>query len=69
MKINELISTFEIFTTNEETKLLEKLKKPVLLSHLNDHDQCVVETMIRKSLVKKIGFKNPTVVANEKTAI
>jgi hypothetical protein len=69
MKINELISTFEIFTTNEETKLLEKLKKPVLLSHLNDHDQYVVETMIRKSLVKKIGFKNPTVVANEKAAI
>lgn len=67
MKINELISDFEIFITNEEKKLLGKLKHPVKFVHLTDHEQCVVESMIRKSLVKKIGFKDPTVVANEKT--
>lgn len=69
MKINELISNFEIWTTNEEKKLLEKLQKPIKLSHLSEHDQIRVQYMIHKSLVKKIGFKDPTVVANEKTPI
>ena len=67
MKINELISNFEIFITNEEKKILSKLKHPIKFDHLSDHDQWIVETMIRKSLVKKIGFNNPTIVANEKT--
>lgn len=57
MKINELISDFEIFITNEEKKLLGKLKYPIKMEQLTDHEQHVVETMIRKSLVKKIGLK------------
>jgi hypothetical protein len=69
MKINELISDFKIFITNEEKQLLGKLKYPIKFSQLSDHDQCVVETMIRKSLVKKIGFNNPTVVINEKSTV
>lgn len=69
MKINELISDFTIFITNEEKQLLKKLKNPVKFVHLTDHEQCVVETMVRKSLVKKIGFKDPTIVANEKTTL
>ena len=69
MKINELISDFEIWTTNEEKKLLEKLHKPVNLSHLTDHEKVRVEYMIHKNLVKKIGFKDPKVVANEKASI
>lgn len=69
MKINDLISDFEIFTTNDEKKLLERLKSPIKLSSLTDREQCIAETMIRKSLLKKIGFNDPTVVANEKTSI
>lgn len=69
MKINELISDFEIWTTNEEKELLEKLQKPVKLAHLSEHEQVRVQYMIHKSLVKKIGFKDPTVVANEKASI
>jgi DNA-directed RNA polymerase subunit H (RpoH/RPB5) len=69
MKINELISNFEIFTTNEEQKLLERLKDPIKLANLTDREQCVAEAMIRKSLLKKIGFNDPTVVANEKPKI
>ncbi len=61
MKINE------IWTTNAENKLLEKLRYPVKLSYLNEHDQVQVQALIRKSLVRKIGSINPTVVANEKT--
>lgn len=66
MKINELISSFEIWTTNEEKKLLKKLQSPVKLSSLNEDEQFKVAAMIRKSLVTKVGMKDPTVVANEK---
>lgn len=66
MKINELIKDFEIWTTNEESKLLEKLQKPIKLSSLDEHDQFVVQSMIRKSIIKKIGQQDPVVVVNEK---
>lgn len=66
MKINELIQSFEIWTTNEEKKLLKKLQTPVRLSSLREDEQFKVQAMIRKSLVTKIGQTNPTVVANEK---
>ncbi len=67
MKINELISDFEIWTTNEEAELLEKLQNPVKLSTLSETEQFRVQAMIRKSLVTKIGMTDPTIVANEKT--
>lgn len=67
MKINELISDFEIWTTNEEQELLKKLKTPVKLSALSETEQFRVQAMIRKSLVTKIGMSDPTIVANEKT--
>lgn len=66
MKINELIHDFEIWTTNEEKSLLKKLKDPVKLSQLSEQDQFKVQAMIRKSLITKIGFNDPSVVANEK---
>ena len=66
MKINELISDFEIWTTNEEAKLLERLKTPVKISQLSEQDQFKVQAMIRKSLLTKIGHNDPMVVANEK---
>ncbi len=62
----EMISSFQIYTTNEEAKLLKRLKTPVKLSSLGEHDQFTIEGMIRKSLVTKIGHNDPKVVANEK---
>jgi hypothetical protein len=67
MKINELLGEFGIYTTNEEGKLLKKLQQPIKLAHLNERDQVIVQGMIRKSLITKIGHNDPTVVANEKT--
>jgi hypothetical protein len=67
MKINELVGEFGIWTTNEEAELLSRLKHPVKLSNLSEHDQFRIQTLIRKSLVTKSGMKDPTVVANEKT--
>jgi hypothetical protein len=65
MKINELIEGFEIFKTNEERTLLDKLKNMNLLSSFSEHDQFIIEGMVRKSLVIKIGTENPRVIANE----
>lgn len=64
MKVNEILSSFEIFTTIEERKVLSKLTSPVLLKSLPERDQVVVENLIRKSLVIKIGMENPKVIVN-----
>jgi hypothetical protein len=60
-----MLSKFEIWTTNEEKQLLKKLKDPIKLGHLSEQDQFKVQALIRKSLVTKIGIKDPTIVANE----
>jgi hypothetical protein len=60
-----MLSNFEIWTTNEEKQLLKKLKDPIKLGHLSEQDQFKVQALIRKSLVTKIGIKDPTIVANE----
>ena len=66
MKINELIDSFDIWITNEEREILKKLKTPVKIAQLSEHDQFKVQAMIRKSLITKIGMHDPSVVANEK---
>jgi hypothetical protein len=66
MKINELIQSFEVWTSIEERALMAKLKEPRKLSSLSEHDQFKVQGLIRKSLVIKSGFEDPTVVTNEK---
>lgn len=65
MKINELVRTFEIFTTNEERALLNKLTRPTRLSILPEREQQVAENLIRKSLLIKIGNEDPKVVSND----
>lgn len=66
MKVNDLIDSFEIWTTNEERALLEKLQTPVKLASLTEQEQFKILGLIRKSLVTKIGMEHPTVVTNEK---
>jgi hypothetical protein len=65
MKINELVDGFEIFKTNEESALLDKLQQVSFLSSFSERDQFIIEGMVRKSLVIKIGTDNPRVIANE----
>ena len=65
MKINELIDSFQIWITNEEKEILKKLNKPVRLSSMSEHEQVRIEYMIRKSIITKIGHKDPMVVINE----
>jgi len=66
-KVYNILDGFEIWTTNEEAELLEKLKRPVKLASLTEQEQFKVQAMIRKSLITKIGMEDPSVVANEKT--
>jgi len=65
MKLNELVNTFEIYTSNEEKAVLEKLHYPQPLSNFTERDKFTIEGLIRKSLVIKIGDINPKVIANE----
>jgi hypothetical protein len=66
-KVYDILDGFEIYTTNEEAELLKKLSKPTKLSQLSETEQFRVQAMIRKSLITKIGWEDPSVVANEKT--
>jgi hypothetical protein len=65
MKISELIEDFEIFVTNEESEILKKISGPVFLDSFSERERFIIEGMIRKSLVIKIGTNNPKVIANE----
>jgi hypothetical protein len=65
MKINELLQGFSIYTSLEEERVLKKLGSPAFLSDFSEREQVIIEGMVRKSLVIKIGSKNPKVVANE----
>jgi hypothetical protein len=62
MKINELISNFEIFTTNEEKEVLENLNRLAPLESFSPREQVVIENLIKKSLVSKVVHNNSTLV-------
>jgi hypothetical protein len=58
MRVNELINSFEIYKTNEEKELLEKISTtPLPLSSYSEREQVIINSMIRKSLVSKVHSK------------
>ena len=54
MKLNDLISHFEIQTTNEEAELLDKIEDVMIPEQFTEREQTVIENLIRKSLITKI---------------
>lgn len=54
MKINELISSFEIFITNEEKEIYESLDVRTPLIEFDERQQFILQNLIRKSLVTKV---------------
>ena len=67
MKINELISDFEIYVSNEEAALLAKMQINQPMESFTEREQFIIEGMIRKSIVTKIIKNNQTwVVSNER---
>jgi hypothetical protein len=68
MKINELISTFSIFTSKEESELLERITQPAMMATYTEREQFVINNLIRKSLVSKVYHNNEIIVVpNEQT--
>jgi len=58
MKLNDLISRFEIQTTNEENKLLDKFEDVMIPEQFTEREQTIIENLIRKSLITKIVENN-----------
>jgi len=67
MKLNELISDFEIYVSNEESALLKKMQTTQPMESFTEREQFIIENLIRKSLITKIVKNNQTwVVSNER---
>ena len=66
MKINELIKNFEIYVTNEEKEILKKLDSARSFLSFSERERFIIDGLIRKSLVIKVGHDNPYIIANEK---
>ena len=63
MKMNELINSFEIFTTNEEKDLLGKIDaRPHPISSYTEREQTIINNMVKKSLVSKVHNNGYTLV-------
>lgn len=63
MKLNELITEFDIYMTNEERALYEQLDTIVPLISFDERQRVIVNNLIRKSLVSKIQHENQIMVA------
>jgi hypothetical protein len=67
MKLNELISDFTIYTTNEEKQLLDRLKNSCYIDIFTEREQVVLNNLVRKSIVSKVNYKGAVlVVGNDK---
>jgi hypothetical protein len=60
MKLNELLSTMPIFLTNEEKQFVKKFPS-VKISSLDEHNQWLVQNLVRKG-VYSISKDNNTVI-------
>jgi len=54
MKINELISSFYIYITNEEREIYNQLDERTSLTEFDERQRFIIQNLIRKSLVSKV---------------
>jgi hypothetical protein len=62
MKINELIKSFKVFTTNEERAILENMNDIAPLSSFNERERFIIIDLVRKSLISKIVHNGTVLV-------
>ena len=68
MKLNELITDFEIFITNEEKQLVDKITNPCYIDIFTERELQVIDNLFRKSILSKVNYKGTIlVVGNEKS--
>lgn len=59
MKIKDVIEQFEIFISNEENEILEKMEDRFLpRTDFNERERYILENLVRKSLIQKIQKQN-----------
>lgn len=65
MRINEILTDFTVFTTNEEKEILGKISNtPIYINSFNDREQIVIDNLVKKSLLTKINEKPFAMVKN-----
>lgn len=62
MKLNELIKSFSIAMSNEESEVLNRIDGVQPLESFSEREQFVIEGLIRKSLVSKVHTKGSILV-------
>ena len=62
MKLNELITDFTIYLTNEEKSLLEDVSGLTPLSNFQEREQTIINNLIRKSIISKVVYNNQVMV-------
>jgi len=61
-----VVELFTIYTSNEESAVLEKITDITPIENYTDREQIVIENLIRKSLVTRVKHGNSfLVVKNE----
>lgn len=66
MKLNELISSFEIYTTNDEQQVLESIQSISSIDQFTEREQVIIDNLVKKSLISKCIYNGQTmVVKNE----
>jgi hypothetical protein len=54
MKINELISDFAIFMSNEEKDVYKNITEPTPINQFNERQRFLIDNLVRKSMVSKL---------------
>ena len=62
MKLNELINSVEIYTTNEEKQCLDTVEGVMPLSSFTEREQVIINNLIRKSLISKVRLHGSEMV-------
>jgi hypothetical protein len=62
MKLNELITDFTIYLTNEEKSLLENVSGLTPLTSFQEREQVIINNLIRKSALTKVIYNNQVMV-------
>lgn len=62
MKLIELMSSADIFTTNEEQELLDSIDSPCFYEGFQPRQQFIIDNLVRKSLISKVRRSSGTVV-------
>lgn len=62
MKINELLNDFQVYITNEEKEILERVQGLRPMEAYTERERFVIENLIRKSLISKVKYNNTFMV-------